>query len=248
MSNNTADTCSDVCFDTEGGVRTRFTGNSARACGNGCYAAEFESQDAVFSGNKAYADKSAPAKALVLIKHPSGRGPSHQNLQIIGNALDCGDLCAALYSEGEAGVTVANNTVTNGFFQFVNYTNDVHVTGNTLRFTVPVGNTVAISGPSLAGGHVSQISGNQIIAQAGTGAGSVCIAQGWSDYNASDTMQIEKNTCSGFAHGISTATGGGNPGAPHAVWTIDGNRFSGVPAGQQLLHQHTSGNELYSAK
>ena len=69
VSGNSADICSDVCFDTEGGVRNLFTGNVAQACGNGCYSVQMESVDAVFSGNFAYADMKGPALALVLIKH-----------------------------------------------------------------------------------------------------------------------------------------------------------------------------------
>ena len=248
VSNNSAEGCGDVCFDTEGGVRTTFTHNTAKACGNGCYAAEFESQDAVFDTNTGYADDKGKALALVLIKHPSGRGPNHINLTITNNTLTCGYVCAALYSEGEDGITFANNNITNGFLQLTNYTNNVFIRNNTLRFTLPVGAKSAIDGPSLANGHRSEITGNTFTAQAGTIGDAPCIAQGWSDYNNTDTMLIAQNTCTGFRTGIATSTGGGNPGAPHAVWEIKGNRFSGVPAGQEIVHHHSSGNEIYKSQ
>ncbi len=246
VKNNTADTCSDVCFDTEGGVRTSFTGNTARGCANGCYAAEFESQGAVFMGNTA-TDDGAPGHTMVLIKHPSGRGPNHVNLSVTENTFTCAKLCAALYTEGEDGLTFANNKLTNGFVQFINYTNDVSIRDNTLRFTVPAGSVAAITGPSLANGHHSDISGNTITALAGLGGDAPCIAQGWSDNNSTDEMRIAANTCAGFRYGIATATGGGNPGAPHAVWTLQGNHFSGIAAANQIVHVHNSGNEAYSS-
>lgn len=248
VTNNTADTCSDVCFDTEGGVRTTFTGNTARNCGNGCYAAEFESLDTVIKGNQGFAEANSDKRTLVLIKHPSGRGPNHVNLLVANNTFNCGKLCAALYSEGEDGVTIEGNTVTNGFFQFINYTNNVTIRGNTLHFTEPTGSTSAITGPSESGGHTSDITGNTIAAPAPPNGESACVTQGWSDYNGTDQMRITNNTCTGFRYGVVTATGGGNPGAPHAVWTITGNTFSGIPPAQQIVHHHSSGNEVYTAK
>lgn len=248
VSDNTADFCSDVCFDTEGGVRTVFTGNTARRCTNGCLAAEFESQDAVFQGNTAIADGLVPEGPLVLIKHPSGRVPNHVNLVVSGNTLSCTKLCAALYSEGEDGFTFSKNTITNGFLQFINYTNNVTISNNSLRFNVPVGTASGISGPSLANGHHSEISGNQILAQAGNNGPASCIGQGWSDYNNTDEMRIMGNTCAGFRTGIVTATGGGNPGAPHAVWILSGNHFTDIPSAQQVVHQHSGGNEIYTDK
>lgn len=247
VSGNTAETCSDVCFDTEGGVRTVFTDNTAKRCTNGCLAAEFESQDAVFKGNTAEADGLIPEGPLVLIKHPSGRGPNHVNLSITGNTLICAKMCAALYSEGEDGFTFANNMITNGSLQFINYTNNVVIRANTLHFDVPIEAASAIAGPSLSNGHQSEISGNTILAQAGARGDGACIAQSWSDYNNTDQMRITGNTCSGFRTGIVTATGGGNPGAPHAVWLLQGNKFPGIPAAQQTVHQHSSGNEQYQS-
>ena len=248
VTGNSANGCSDVCFDTEGGVRTVFTGNTAKGCHNGCLAAEFESQDAVFDGNTASSEGPVPGGALVLIKHPSGRGPNHTNLIVRNNTLTCGTLCAALYSEGEDDFTFTNNNVQNGFLQFINYTNNVLIRANTLRFTVPIAATSAIAGPSEANGHHSEISGNTIVAQAGAVGDGACIAQGWSDYNSTDEMRITGNTCTGFRVGIVTATGGGNPGAPQAVWYLKGNAFTGTPPEKQVVHQHSSGNEQYTNK
>ena len=247
VTGNTADTCSDVCFDTEGGVRTTFSGNSAKQCANGCYAAEFESLNATFTANQGSWDGSAPGGVLVLIKHPSGRGPSHTNLVVTGNTFTCSKICAAFYSEGEDGLTLTKNTINNGFVQFINYTNNVTISGNTLRFTLPVGAQAAITGPALVNGHKSDISGNLITAAAGAVGNAACIAQGWSDYNSTDEMRITGNTCSGFRYGIVTASGGGNPGAPHAVWYLQGNQFANVPAEHQIVHQHSSGNEVYTS-
>ena len=184
----------------------------------------------------------------MLIKHPSGRGPNHVNLSFTGNTLTCAKMCAALYSEGEDGFTFANNTITNGYLQFINYTNNVVIRANTLHFNVPIEAASAIAGPSLSGGHQSEITGNIILAQAGANGNGACIGQGWSDYNSTDQMQITGNTCSGFRTGIVTATGGGNPGAPHAVWLLQGNKFSGIPPGQQIVHVHSSGNEQYKSQ
>lgn len=248
VRDNTADLCGDVCFDTEGGVRTVFIGNTARHCANGCLAAEFESQDAVFQGNTAIADGQVPEGPLVLIKHPSGRVPNHVNLVVSGNTLQCVKLCAALYSEGEDGFTFSKNTITNGFLQFINYTNNVAILDNMLRFNVPVGAVSGISGPALFNGHHSEISGNQILAAAGANGDAACIGQGWSDYNNTDEMRITGNTCAGFRMGILTASGGGNPGAPHAVWILSGNTFTGIAPAQQIVHQHSSGNESYTSK
>ncbi|MGI4829914.1 MAG: hypothetical protein ACRYFU_17215 [Janthinobacterium lividum] len=247
VSGNTAEFCGDVCFDTEGGVRNLFIGNTARACGNGCYAAEFESMDATFTGNLAYADAEAKTSALVLIKHPSGRGPNHVNLTITGNTLTCGTICAAFYSEGEDGLVFANNTLTNAVIAFTNYTNSAEIRSNTLRFTQPLGTAAALGGPLLANGHRSEISENTIVNEAPGIGDASCIGQAWADNNSTDEMRIERNTCIGFPHGIVTETAGHNAGAPHAVWILNGNGFSDVPEAQQLIHRHTSGNEIYTA-
>ena len=247
VSGNTAEFCGDVCFDTEGGVRNLFTGNVARSCNNGCYAAEFESEDATFSGNLAYADAQNKASALVLIKHPSGRGPNHVHLTVTGNTLTCGTICAAFYSEGEDGLVFANNTLTNAVIAFTNFTNSVYIRNNTLRFTEPLGAVAAISGPLMANGHRSEISENVTSNEAASIGDAGCIVQAWADNNGTDEMRIERNTCAGFPHGVVTETAGHNAGAPHAVWIVQGNAFSNVPDAQQLVHRHTSGNEIYTA-
>lgn len=248
VTGNVAENCSDVCFDTEGGVRNLFSGNVARSCSNGCYAAEFESQDAVFEGNLAYADARSPALALVLIKHPSGRGPNHVNLTVTGNTLVCGGkVCSAFYSEGEDGLVFANNTITNGFISFVNYTNTVLIRGNTFRFTAPVTGVTAIGGPTLFNGHRSEIAENMIVNESRANANSTCIAQSWSDYNNVDAMRIVRNSCSGFERGILTETAGKNPGAPHAVWFLEGNQFMDVPESARIVHRRVSGNEVYTS-
>lgn len=245
VTGNTAVGCGDVCFDTEGGVRNLFTGNVARGCGNGCYAAEFESEDATFSGNFAYADAKNPAVALVLIKHPSGRPFSHVRLTVSGNTLACGAVCTAFYSEGEDGLVFAGNTLTNGVVQFANYTNSVVIRGNTLRFTAALGAQAAISGPTLVNGHHSEIAENWISNEGSAGDGTTCISQSWSDFNSADEMRIVRNTCLGFATGISTETNGGNPGAPRALWFLEGNQFSGTAEARQMVHLRRRGNESY---
>lgn len=246
VTGNTAENCGDVCFDTEGGVRNLFSGNVARGCAAGCYSVQMESEDAVFSGNYAYADAKSPALALVLIKHRNGNPAAHVNLTVTGNTLTCGTLCAAFYSEGEAGLDLSHNTVVNGGFHFANYTGTVRISGNSLHFTVPLGANAAISGPAEAWGHTSFIEDNTLFDEAAEpDPKSVCIAQGWTDYNNADEMRIERNTCVGFGVGIVTETAGQNPGAPHATWVLSGNRFSRVPEGQQTVHRKTSGNEVY---
>ena len=247
VTGNTAELCGDVCFDTEGGVRNLFTGNIARSCNNGCFAAEFESMDVTFAGNLAYADAANKVSALVLVKHPSGRAFNHVNLSITGNTLTCGAICTGVYSEGEDGFVIANNVLTNAVIASINYTNAVEIRDNTLRFTQPLGAVAAIAGPLLVNGHRSEISGNALSNEAPGIGDATCIAQAWADNNSTDTMRIERNTCAGFPHGILTETAGHNAGAPHAVWMIDGNSFSDVPEAGQIVHRHTSGNEIYTA-
>ena len=246
VSGNIAEDCSDVCFDTEGGVRNLFTGNVARHCTNGCYAAEFESEDVTFSGNFAYADAKNPTTSLFLIKHPSGRPFPHERLAMTGNTLGCGTLCSALYSEGADGLLFAGNTLTNAVMSFANYSGTTAIRENSLRFTVPLGPHPAISGPTPSGGHSTDIADNLVVNEAGADPGTPCISQGWSDFNNVDEMRIVRNTCTGFPVGISTATNGGNPGAPHAVWILEGNRFSGTPEAGQLVHHLINGNEIYT--
>lgn len=247
VSGNSADLCSDVCFDAEGGVRNLFTGNTAQACGNGCYSVQMEGVDVVFTGNFAYADAKRPALALFLIKHRNGNSAEHTNLTVTGNTMSCADLCTAFYSEGEGGLDLSHNTVVNGIMQFVNYTNSVRIEENSLRFSVPLGARAAIAGPSLRNGHESIIAGNTIRNDLPEiAAGSVCIAQAWSDDNSSDEMRITRNTCDGFGQGIVTETAGHNAGAPHAVWLLSGNEFTRIAASMQAVHRKTSGNEVYT--
>lgn len=246
VSGNSAERCGDVCFDSEGGVRNLFTGNTAQACGAGCYSAQMESEDVVFSSNFAYADAQHPALALVLIKHRNGNPAPHRNLTITGNTLSCSTLCSAVYTEGEYGLDLSHNTVVNGRFVFANYDNTAHIGGNHLAFHVPLGPQAAIQAPSMANGQTSVIEGNTLLSDV-PDAGSTCIAQTWSDYNNVDEMQIVNNTCIGFGVGILTETAGQNPGAPRAVWVLQGNHFSRVPAATQIVHRKTSGNETYTA-
>ncbi len=241
VTGNTANGCGDVCFDTEGGVDNLFSGNTARNCGFGCYAAEFESEGTVFTGNLGSSDA---GHIMVLIKHGSGNPNSHVNLSITGNTFDCTKVaCPALYTEGEDGLFFTHNTVTNGFLQDINYHHDIHITGNTFRFTVDLGGRRAISGPALVNHHVSEISDNFVLNAVKASAPSTCIGQDYSDYNDMDEMYILRNTCIGFDAGIATNSSGGNPGAPHAVWLISGNHVSAV---QPYVHVHPSGNESYN--
>lgn len=246
VSGNSANTCSDVCFDAEGGVRNLFIGNTAQACGNGCYSVQMEGSDVTFSGNFAYADAKGPALALFLIKHRNGNPAAHDNLTITGNTLSCGVLCTGFYSEGEGGLDLSHNTLTNAVIRFANYTNSVRVEGNSLRFTVPLGAQAALQGPSLANGHASFIDDNTLLFEGGPiDPKSACIAQSWSDDNSTDEMHIRRNTCVGFGLGIYTETAGHNAGAPRAVWDLEGNSFSRTAAGQELVHRRISGNEMY---
>ena len=249
VTGNVAENCGDVCFDTEGGVHNLFSGNVARGCAAGCYSVQMESADAVFTGNFAYADAKSPTLALVLIKHRNGNPAPHDNLTVTGNTLSCGTLCTAFYSEGEGGLDLSHNTVTNGKIVFANYTNSVHIGGNSLRFTVPLGAAAALQGPALFNGHTSVIEGNVLLDEAGASdPKSVCIVQAWSDDNNSDEMRISRNTCIGFDIGVLTETAGHNAGAPRATWVILGNDFSRVPGTQQVVHRKTSGNEIYTAQ
>jgi hypothetical protein len=59
-------------------------------------------------------------------------------------------------------------------------------------------------------------------------------------------MRIERNTCNRFAIGVATETAGQNPGAPHAVWIIQGNVIQG--ATQAFVHRKTAGNETYQGQ
>ena len=156
-------------------------------------------------------------------------------------------MCTAFASEGEGGLDLSHNTVTNGVFHFGNYTNSVRIFGNSLRFTVPLAGMPAILGPSLAGGHTSLTEANEILNEGPPDPQAACIGQAWSDNNSSDEMRIERNTCIGFGFGVVTETAGHNAGAPHATWVVSGNEFSRVPDANRIVHRKTSGNEVYEA-
>lgn len=248
VSGNSADNCGDVCFDSEGGVRNLFIGNVAQHCAAGCFSVQMESVDVVFSGNFAYADEKNPALALFLIKHRNGNPAPHLNLTVTGNTMSCGSVCTAFYTEGESGLDLSRNTMTNGVIQFANYTNTVLIRDNSLRFSLPLAGRAAISGPSVAWGHVAMIENNLILNDSGVfDPKSTCIVESWSDDNNSDEMRLKGNTCDGFGMGIVTDTAGHNAGAPHATWVLRGNVFVHVPPGQERVHHHTSGNESYTA-
>jgi hypothetical protein len=243
VTGNSDKGCGDVCFDVEGGVNNVFTHNQASNCGFGCYAAEFESLGTVFRENEA---TTTAGHNLVLIKHGPQNPYNHTNLHIEDNVLTCPQLCVALYTEGDDGLFFTGNTITNASIASVNYHHDFTVTGNTFVFTVDPGSSAAIAGPALFQHHTSLIANNSLTDRAPADPATICIAQSWSDFNDADTMTITGNSCSGFTRGLVTATGGANPGAPRAIWTISGNHVNGAAAGKAYQHARMAGNETYT--
>lgn len=242
MTGNTATGCGDVCFDTEGGRDTEISGNTASGCANGCGAIFFFTRNTVFSGNH-FAGPTGGG--LVFIKNASQDPLRHQGVVVSGNTLNCGPTpCRAVYAEAASGIRFENNDVTNGTFQPVSYARSVSIVGNRMHFTasLPAGSAV-IAAPPLVGGTTLLVSGNTVDSDAPQAAGSMCVAAGWSDFNAMDLHIFAGNRCGGthpFPIGITTTTDGKNPG-PRAIWILAGN----AAAMQPTVHHAVTQNEVY---
>lgn len=239
---NSAVGCGDVCFDTEGGRDTEISGNTASGCANGCGAIFFFTRNTVMRNNHFTGPTGG---GLIFVKNASQDPLRHQGLVVDGNTLDCGSaVCRAVYAEAVSAFHFENNQVVNGTFLPVNYMRAVTISGNRMRFTVPLpGGAPAVAAPAVIGGTTLLVTGNTIDSEVAQAPGTVCLVGGWSDYNSTDIHIIAANRCGGthpFPVGVLTTTDGKNPG-PRAFWVLAGNTGAVQPA----IHRAVTQNEVY---
>ena len=232
MKGNTADGCGDVCFDTEGGLRTQMLDNTALGCQNGCAGVFFFTDQTLISGNHFRAQ--APGGGLIFIKNSSQNPSAHNHISIKSNELTCmPTLCRAVYQEAVGGLEFVGNEVMNGVWLPLAYARSVLVSGNHLVYSKPLsgGIAAALAMPAMVGGSVLEVTGNRIESNVVQPGGSVCIAASWSDFNATDTHLIAGNTCAGtspFPVGLSIVSDGANAGFA-GVWILSANHLGAAP-------------------
>ena len=243
MRGNTADGCGDVCFDTEGGLRTQIIDNTALNCNNGCAAVFFFTDQTIISGNHFRAQ--APGGGLIFIKNSSQDPSRHDHMSITNNELRCEpNPCRAVYQEAAGGIQFVANEVTNGVWLPVGYGRAVTIANNHLVYTQTLtGVAAAIAAPGVLGGTALEVTGNRIESNAPQAAGTACIAAGWTDFNATDTHLIAGNTCAGtspFSLGLSMFSSGQNPGVA-GVWIVSANHLGSAT----ISHTAKTPNERY---
>ena len=227
MRGNTADGCGDVCFDTEGGLRTQIVDNTATRCGNGCAAIFFFTDDTTIDDNHFRAQ--VPGGGLIFIKNSAQDPLRHDHLRIEGNELRCmPNLCRAVYQEAASGIQFLNNEVTNGVWLPVAYARSVVIAGNHFVFTQPVANVpAAIWTPGVLGGTALEVLRNRVESNVTQPAGTACVVAGWTDFNFTDYHVIAGNICGGtapFPAGIRAVSAGTNPGVA-GVWVLSANQL-----------------------
>ncbi len=227
MRGNSAEGCGDVCFDTEGGVRTQIVENTASGCKNGCAGLFFFTRQTTISGN--HFRGQAPGGGLIFIKNSSRDPLAHDGLLIQNNELRCEpSLCRAVYQEAAGGIDFVGNEVTDGVWLPLAYARSVTIAKNHFVYTRALTDTPAgLWTPGILGGTALEVTGNRIDSNAAQPAGSACIAAGWSDFNATDTHLIAGNTCGGtnpFPVGLTVTSDGKNPGVA-SVWIVSANQF-----------------------
>ena len=243
MRGNSADGCGDVCFDTEGGLRTQMIGNTALNCNNGCAAVFFFTDQTTMSGNHFHSQ--APGGGLILIKNSSQDPSRHDHMFIQNNDLRCEpNLCHAVYQEAAGGIQFSGNEVVNGVWLPVGYARSVAITKNRFVYTQALtGVTAAIAAPGVTGGTALEVTGNRIESNTPQPPGSACIAASWNDFNATDTHLIAGNTCAGtspFSIGLSAVSEGKNPGVA-GVWIVSANQFGSAT----IRHEAKTPNEHF---
>ena len=227
MRGNSADGCGDVCFDTEGGLRTQIVNNTASGCVNGCAGLFFFTRQTLIAGNHFYAQ--APGGGLIFIKNSSQIPSAHDGLSIAKNDLRCEpQLCRAVYQEAAGSIAFTDNEVTNGVWLPIAYARAVTITRNHFVYTKALTDTPAgLWAPGVLGGTALEVVGNRIESNAAQAVGSACLAAGWSDFNATDTHLIAGNACAGtspFPIGLIVTSGNGNPGVS-SIWIVSANQF-----------------------
>lgn len=227
MRGNSADSCGDVCFDAEGGLRTQIVQNKAVGCNNGCAGVFFFTKDTTISGNHFRAQ--APGGGLIFIKNSSQNPSAHDGISITDNELRCEpNLCRVVYQEAAGGIRFSGNEVTNGVWLPIAYARSVSITNNHLIYTKALtGVPAALWMPGIIGGTALEVTGNRIESNTPQPPGSACLAAGWSDFNATDTHVIANNTCAGtdpFSIGLTVVSEGANPGVA-GVWIVSANHF-----------------------
>ncbi len=243
IRDNSADGCGDVCFDTEGGLRTQIVDNTALNCQNGCAAIFFFTDQTTISGNHFRAQ--APGGGLIFIKNSSQDPSRHDHISMTNNELRCEPTpCRAVYQEAAGGMDFVGNEVRNGVWLPVGYAREVKIANNHLVYDQPLtGVSAAILAPSVIGGTALEVTGNRIESNAPQAPGTACIAASWSDFNATDTHLIAGNTCAGtnpFSLGLSVLSAGQNPGLV-GVWILSANHFGSG----SIQHLAKTPNERY---
>ncbi len=241
MRGNSADGCGDICFDTEGGLRTQIVDNTALNCQNGCAGVFFFTDQTVIAGNHFRAQ--APGGGLIFIKNASQNPVAHDHMSIKKNELTCmPEICHAVYQEAAGGIDFVSNEVTNGVWLPLGYARSVSVQKNHLVYSKPL-TGVALGMPAVIGGTSLEVTGNRIESNVAQPAGSVCIATSWSDFNATDSHLIAGNTCAGtspFPVGLSVVSSGQNPGVA-GVWILSANHLGSAT----LTHIAKTPNERF---
>ena len=243
MRGNTADGCGDVCFDTEGGLRTQIIENTASGCVNGCAAVFFFTDQTLIAGN--HFRGAAPGGGLILVKNASQDPAAHDHLRIENNDLRCEPgVCRAMYMEAAGGVSFVANQVTDGVFLPVGYGRAVVIARN--RFVLNKALTpgaAVIQAPAVLGGTALEVLDNTIETRVAQPEGSACIAGSWSDFNAVDVNLIAGNRCFGTGHfpvGLRVVSEGENAGIA-GVWVLSANRLGGG----RLEHVAKTPNERF---
>ena len=244
MRGNSADGCGDVCFDTEGGLRTVMTENTATGCKNGCAAIFFFSDRTEISKNRF--SGMSPGGGLIFFKNTSQDPARHDHVLVSENELRCEPgVCRAVYQEAVSGLRLERNQIVNGTYLAAGAGRAISIGQNHFVFNLPVaGGGAAIAAPAVIGGTQLDVSGNVVESAVDQGAGAKCIAAVWNDFNNTDLQTISGNTCGGakpFGIAISTTTDGKNPG-PRGVWVVSGNRTGGG----KVEHTAVTRNEVYS--
>lgn len=243
IEGNTADGCGDVCFDTEGGLRTQIIDNTAVNCGNGCAGIFFFTDKTTIARNHFRAD--APGGGLIFIKNSSQNPVAHDHLTIENNELTCTPApCRAVYQEAAGGIQFVANEVTDGVWAAVGYARAVVIAKNHLVYTKALtAGQAGLMAPGIVGGTTLEVVGNRIESNTPQPGGSACIAARWTDFNAADTHLIAGNLCAGthpFPVGLSVVSEGRNPGLA-GVWILSANQLGRAP----VEHVATTPNERF---
>ena len=239
VAGNNSDTNGDVAFDSEGGVRVNFTGNSAKVCGSGCGAWFFAQQDLSFTGSVFEATGSDG----FLGKNASVNPGKQNRVNLLSNTITCATLCNAALLDAVSQLHIEANQITNGIIVPTSYTAlEASISGNKLDFLVPLpSNGTAIAVPAPLNGATLVIDNNVVRTEVAQPSGTTGILATNVDYNSPNYGFLTRNKISGFATGILTQSNGGNGGVP-MFWNVERNTINATTA---IAHTATNTNETY---